>query len=370
MTGGDAEKAVGRVVGPGLDPAEAVAAPGIGGAEVIQHVEVLLAEGERALGAVDLEVVLHLAPRRDPVALDAARGAVPEPQEGAAHIVGGHRPAAAPPVGTLADHGDAIAHDAGDGAAQELGRGQRMAADIGQRPAARRVVAERVGAVRIGHVVFAVNAAIAADLTQFAGGDHVPGEGQHRVAEIVEADLGLHASGLGDQGHLQSIGGQGRQRLFAIDMLAGSDRGQRHFLVQGVGCRDRDQIDLGVRDDGAPVGGGSGKAQRPGGAGGGFGGDVGDRVQVQVVVEFEHARRRGEAEHMGLAHEAGADQADVQARFGHVRQSLFTISAGSRRPAKWSSTFRTEEMAMRSAHSRVRAAICGVRMACGRAFSG
>ena len=107
----------------------------------MQLVEALLAEGERALRAVDLEVVLHLPARRDPVRLDRAGGAAREAQEGAADVVDLDRAAAALAVRPLGDHRDAVAHDLGDrpGAGQqELGGGERMAADVGERAAARR----------------------------------------------------------------------------------------------------------------------------------------------------------------------------------------------------------------------------------------
>ena len=39
-------------------------------------------------------------------------------------------------------------------------------------------------------------------------------------------------------------------------------------------------------------------------------GPVGDGVEDELVGQVEDTLRGGEAEHMGLAHEAGADQAD------------------------------------------------------------
>ena len=72
------------------------------------------------------------------------------------------------------------------------------------------------------------------------------------------------------------------------------------------------------------------KPKRLAGAFGGLGRDVGNGVQFQIERQFEHARGRGKAEHMGLAHEAGADQADAKFGFGHFSASLLTIRAGSR----------------------------------------
>src|SRR3989338_1208607 len=81
-------------------------------------------------------------------------------------------PAAPAPVGAFGDHGDAIAHDAGDRTAEELCRSQRVAADIGQRTAACGIMAEGVIARSIGHVIFAMDAAIAANLAQFRSEEH------------------------------------------------------------------------------------------------------------------------------------------------------------------------------------------------------
>ncbi|MFO1139683.1 MAG: hypothetical protein U1E41_11480 [Paracoccus sp. (in: a-proteobacteria)] len=128
VTGGDAEAAIERMLAVGLDVAEVAPAGGIGGRMEMQFVEAFLTEGQRAFRAVNLEIVLHLAAGRDPVPFDGALLAIGELREGAAHIVHGHRAHPALPIGVLADHGDAIAHDLGDRAQQELGCGQRVAA--------------------------------------------------------------------------------------------------------------------------------------------------------------------------------------------------------------------------------------------------
>ena len=181
------------MVRPGLDPAEALAALGIGGAEEVQHVEMFLTEGQRALGAIDLEVMLHLAAGGDPVALDRRRWRHWQSAEGAADVVdltarrpplpSGRSPITvtqSPMTRVIGPHRNSAVASA-------------WTADIGQRAAARRIVAEGVGAGGVGHVILAVDAAIAADLTQLARRDHLAGQNQHRVAQIVEADLGLDA---------------------------------------------------------------------------------------------------------------------------------------------------------------------------------
>ncbi|MPL79713.1 hypothetical protein SDC9_25597 [bioreactor metagenome] len=63
-----------------------------------------------------------------------------------------------------------------------------------------------------------------------------------------------------------------------------------------------------------------GKAEIACGAGGGLLGHVGDGVQLEPVGQVKDLLCRGEAEDMGLAHEAGADQADAKNGFvRHVR---------------------------------------------------
>ena len=108
----------------------------------LQFVEALLAEGERALRPVNLEVVLHFAPGRDPVAFDGAGCAASEAQEGAADVVDIHATLAAFAVRALGDHRNAIAHDLGDRPGgrrkQKLGGGERMTSDVGERAAAGR----------------------------------------------------------------------------------------------------------------------------------------------------------------------------------------------------------------------------------------
>ena len=259
--------------------------------------------------------MLHLAPGGDPVRLDIAGRAVPETQEGAADVVHLDGAGLAVRAGAAGDGGDAIAHHAGDRPQQEFGGGKGVAADIGQRAAARRIVAEGEGAGRVGHVILGMDAAVAADLAQFPRRDHLARDMDHRVAEVVEADLRPDPRRFGGLGHPKGVCGQRGQRLLAIDMLARGDGGQRHLLVQGVGGGDVHDVDLGVVDHAAPVGGGMGEAPAVGGAAGGGFGHVGHGMQRDVMGQVEHLLRGGEAEDMGLAHEAGADQAKAEFRF-------------------------------------------------------
>ncbi len=168
--------------------------------------------------------------------------------------------------------------------------------------------------LRVRHVIFGMNAAITADFTDFATADQITREGEHRIAEIVEADLRCDASGFGRVGHLPGVRCARRQRLLAVNVLSGSDSGQRHFLVKRVGRRDVDHIDVSVLDQASPVAARPGETERPRRLRCKLVGTVGDRMENQLERKIEDALCRGEAEHMGLAHEAGADQADLELR--------------------------------------------------------
>ena len=84
-----------------------------------------------------------------------------------------------------------------------------MTADVGKRAAARRVVPEGEWPGAVRHVIFGVHAAISPDFAEFTSGDHFAGEAEHRVAEIVETDLRLHAGRLGGLGHFANVDGKG-----------------------------------------------------------------------------------------------------------------------------------------------------------------
>src|SRR5262245_54921034 len=97
-----------------LDPSESLTARAVIGREEMHLVESFLAEGEGASDSIDLEVVLHLPPCRNPIPFDRAGGAVREAEEGSADIVDFDAPPAAFAIPSLLDHRDAIAHDPGD----------------------------------------------------------------------------------------------------------------------------------------------------------------------------------------------------------------------------------------------------------------
>ena len=82
-----------------------------------------------------------------------------------------------------------------------------MTADVGERAAAGRVMPESEWPCAVGHVILGVHAAVSPDLAEVASGDQFAREAEHRVAEIVEAHLRLHASRFGGFGHFAGVGG-------------------------------------------------------------------------------------------------------------------------------------------------------------------
>ena len=94
-------------------------------------------------------------------------------------------------------------------------------------------------------------------------------------------------------------------------MLASLERGDRHFGMEGVRGGDRDDVDIGIGDHGAPV---AGASRKPSSA-------AFWRAESRVdLAKMHQARPRHIAEgrrdgvpgqRMALAHIAGADQADT-----------------------------------------------------------
>ena len=106
-------------------------------------------------------------------------------------------------------------------------------------------------------------------------------------------DAGLR----GGVGHLLGFGRVRRERLLAIDRLAGGDGGERDRLVQRVRRGDVDEIDRGSATSALPVAGRAREAER-------LRRLVGDRV-VDVGEKFEHRRER-QIEDAGAARKAWA----------------------------------------------------------------
>ena len=72
----------------------------------------------------------------------------------------------------------------------------------------------------------------------------------------------------GGRRHLLGLRQRDRERLLAVDVLAGGNSGERHLLVHGVGRGDVDHVDGRVVNQRPPVAGAFLEAEARGGVGG------------------------------------------------------------------------------------------------------
>ncbi len=89
---------------------------------------------------------------------------------------------------------------------------------------------------------------------------------------------------------------------------------------ESFGCGDVDDVDLGIADDGAPVGGGLFPAELDAGFFDGIGGAAADGVEVDIGRQIEKSRGLTPGVRVGLAHEIVADHADAEGFFGRHRE--------------------------------------------------
>ena len=93
------------------------------------------------------------------------------------------------------------------------------------------------------------------ELAEDALGDKPASLGDGRVSQVVEANQRLDISASRRFVHGASIGRGEGERLLAVHVLAGLDRGHRDLFVQPVGCDDVYHRHLRVGDRFAPVDG-------------------------------------------------------------------------------------------------------------------
>ena len=140
---------------------------------------------------------------------------------------------------------------------------------------------------------------------------------RRRRLDVVEGDHRLDARLPGGGRHRLGLGERHRQRLLAIDMLAGGDGGQRHFGVHQIRRGNVYDVHSRVGDELSPVPGGLLEAEARGRAFRQCVGGVGEHVEMgdrrEITIEGCCA-----AERVGvrLAHETRTDEADIQT-FGH-----------------------------------------------------
>ena len=110
----DTELPIGRVIWAGLDFAKPLTACCVIGVVEMQFIKPLARKDERAFAAIDLEIMLHLAARGDPIGLNRPRCAIFKPQKGAPDIIDIDLAGGSRGILAVVNHGDAIPHNAGD----------------------------------------------------------------------------------------------------------------------------------------------------------------------------------------------------------------------------------------------------------------
>ena len=137
---------------------------------------------------------------------------------------------------------------------------------------------------------------------------------RHRgAATIVVPDEGAHAllgGGARGEHHLLRVGERAGERLLARDMLAGLEARDRHLGVEMVRRRDIDELDLGVREQVLPVHGRVLPAPLGGERGGFRGVATRDHAHRGRALEVEELRALAPRGRVRAAHELGADQRD------------------------------------------------------------
>src|SRR5882724_6049654 len=158
--------------------------------------------------------------------------------------------------------------------------------------------------------------------------DQLLGESNGRDTAIVVPDHVWHAGPFHGFHHLQSLGPVHGERLFAQDHLARFRCGNRDLLVHVIGARDIDQIDVFSRQQLAPVS--FMRLITP------FAGEsfylgflaTADGLQNRLVFEVEEIANLAESVRVRAAHEAVADESDVERFHGDLwLVSIRSVSA-------------------------------------------
>ena len=157
-----------------------------------------------------------------------------------------------------------------------------------------------------------MDAAKGGHLADLAAGDQVARKDDHRIVEIGEANRGRQPRHRGGGGHRLRLRDRRRQRLFAIDRLAGLKRGDRDRRMKQVRGGDRDHVDRYIGDRLAPVAACLRDTERGSRRGRGGQVAVGEDRDARRARQVEGAVGGCEGQRMGAAHEAAADQRDIQ----------------------------------------------------------
>ena len=101
-----------------------------------------------------------------------------------------------------------------------------------------------------------------------------------------------------------------------MNVLARREGRKRHFAMNGIWRRDRDNLNIRVIDERLPIGSPAAKTELLGGLLRRVPIDICNRLQNRTQAARENAGNGPIGKAMGLAHEAGAD--DAYANITHV----------------------------------------------------
>ena len=168
-----------------------------------------------------------------------------------------------------------------------------MGADVAEGARARAVAVEApaVRRGRVGEPVLEIGGAEAVDLAELLGGDQLAREPDRGHEAVVEAAHVDDAGGRGGGPDRMALGGGAAERLLAEHVLAGRERGERRLDVQVVGADVVEQVDLGIRDQVAPVGRRALEAVAVGRRGGALGVVAGQGDEASAASSWRQGRR-------------------------------------------------------------------------------
>ncbi|CAM5343407.1 hypothetical protein SVIOM342S_09166 [Streptomyces violaceorubidus] len=252
------------------DPPETGVFPGLGAVVVLQLVEPLQVEGERAALAVEFDAQGVLAAGGVPGGLEGDQGAGGEAAGEHGGVVHGDLPRHAVRRARGQAPGGACGQRAlpyeglGEGGdardplpRQVLGEVDDVGAEVAERPRPGQFLAQPPGerGLRVDQPVLEVGHPQVPKPADAALRHHPPGQRGGRHPAVVEADhrqLPARPGRLGGAGHLLRLLDGVGERLLAQDVFPGGERGQRDLGVAVAGGADVDEVDVVPFDQGPP----------------------------------------------------------------------------------------------------------------------
>ncbi|CAI2931734.1 protein of unknown function [Aminobacter niigataensis] len=162
--------------------------------------------------------------------------------------------------------------------------------------------------VGIGHEVLVHLDAEMVDLADDLLVEQLADVADGRALDVVVAEYRCLARLAGGGGHGFGLCERRRHRLFAPQVLAGFEDGDGHLGMELVWRGQRDDLDLGIGDDSAPVARGFLETELGGADRGEAGIGLAEMDEPDLLHVAEHRAHRIPCQRMALAHEAGSDK--------------------------------------------------------------